>query len=53
MNSNINSYKTVVELKNIFKSAISLHYIDTKNNLTCENINSDFMKNQIREDFDI
>jgi len=53
VNSNINSYKTVIELKNIFKNDIILHYIDKKNNLNYENINSDFLKNQIGEDFEI
>jgi len=53
INSNINSYKTVLELKNIFKNDIILHYIDKKNNLSYENIDSDFLKDQIGEDFDI
>lgn len=53
INSNINSYKTVIELKNIFKNDIILHYIDKKNNLTYENIDSEFLKNQIGENFDI
>jgi len=53
INSNINSYKTVLELKKIFKNDIILHYIDKKNNLTYENIDSNFLKDQIGEDFDI
>jgi hypothetical protein len=53
INSNINSYKTVLELKNIFKNDIMLHYIDKKNNSTYGNIDSNFLKNKIGEDFDI
>jgi hypothetical protein len=51
--SDINSYKTVIELKNIFKDDIILHYIDKKNDLTYENIDSDFLKSQIGGYFEI
>jgi len=51
--SNINSYKTVIELKNIFKDDIILHYIDKKNDLTYENIDSDFLKSHIGGYFEI
>ena len=53
VDSNINSYKTVIALKNKFKDAIILHYINKKNNLTYENIDSTFLENEIGGYFDI
>lgn len=50
--SNINSYNTVLEIKSIFKDSIYLHFIDKRTNTFYQNIDGEFIKNKIGEDFD-
>lgn len=50
--SNINSYNTVLEIKSIFKNSINLHFIDKRTNTFYQNVDEEFVKNKIGEDFD-
>jgi UDP-N-acetylglucosamine kinase len=50
--SNTNSYNTVLEIKSIFKDSIYLHFIDKRTNTFYQNIDGEFIKNKIGEDFD-
>ena len=50
--SNINSYNTVLEIKSIFKDSINLHFIDKRTNTFYQNVDGEFVKNKIGEDFD-
>ena len=50
--SNINSYNTILEIKLIFKDSINLHFIDKRTNTFYQNIDGEFVKNKIGEDFD-
>lgn len=50
--SNINSYNTVLEIKSIFKDSIYLHFIDKRTNTFYQNVDGEFVKNKIGEDFD-
>lgn len=50
--SNINSYNTVLEIKSIFKNSINLHFIDKRTNTFYQNVDGEFVKNKIGEDFD-
>lgn len=51
--SNINSYKTVLEIKAIFKDRINLHFIDKRDGSFYENIDEKFIKNKIGDSFEI
>lgn len=51
--SNINSYHTILEIKDIFKERIVLNYIDKKENIIYSDIESIELKNKIGENFDI
>lgn len=50
--SNINSYNTILEIKLIFKDSINLHFIDKRTNTFYQNIDGEFVKNKIGENFD-
>ena len=50
--SNINSYSTVLEIKSTFKDSINLHFIDKRTNTFYQNVDGEFVKNKIGEDFD-
>lgn len=50
--SNINSYNTVLEIKSIFKNSINLHFIDKRTNTFYQDVDEEFVKNKIGEDFD-
>lgn len=50
--SNINSYNTVLEIKLIFKNSINLHFIDKRTNTFYQNVDEEFVKNKIGENFD-
>ena len=51
--SNENSYKTIIEIKNIFKDKVILNFFNKKDNTIYENIDSSFLKNLIGDNFDI
>lgn len=51
--SNINSYKTVLEIKTIFKEKINLSFIDKRDDSFYENIDEEFIKNTIGDSFEI
>ncbi len=51
--SNENSYKTILEIKNIFKDKVILNFFNKKDNTIYENIDSSFLKNLIGDNFDI
>lgn len=50
--SNINSYKTVLELKNIFDDKIILHYIDKKTDIIHKDITIEKLKKEVGVYFD-
>jgi len=52
VNSDINSYKTVLEIKKRFKNKINLHFFDKRNNKNYQNIEADFLENTIGEIYD-
>jgi len=51
--SNINSYKTVLEIKELFNEQINLRFFDNRNGNVYNNIEIDLLKNLIGENFDI
>ncbi len=51
--SNENSYKTIIEIKDIFKEKVILNFFNKKDNIIYENIDSNFLKNLIGDNFDI
>jgi hypothetical protein len=51
--SNENSYKTILEIKNIFKDKVILNFFNKKDNTIYENIDTNFLKNLIGDNFDI
>lgn len=51
--SNLNSYKTIIEIKNIFKEEVTLNFFDKINNKIYKDIDSDFLKSLIGDNFDI
>lgn len=51
--SNLNSYKTVLELKSLFGDKIVLNYIDKKNDILYKNIGINELKEKIGGNFDI
>lgn len=53
LRSNINSYKTVLEIKERFKNEVRLDFTDYRNGNVYENINSDSLKKLIGDNFDI
>ncbi|WP_121628481.1 zeta toxin family protein [Poseidonibacter antarcticus] len=50
--SNINSYNTVLEIKSIFKDSINLHLIDKRDDSFYKDIDNNFIKDKIGEDFE-
>ena len=51
--SNINSYKTVLEIKELFKKEVELTFFDNRNGNVYNNIEIDLLKSLIGENFDI
>ena len=51
--SNINSYKTVLEIKELFNEQINLRFFDKRNGHVYDNIKIDLLKSLIGENFDI
>ena len=51
--SNINSYKTVLEIKELFKEEVELTFFDNRNANVYNNIEIDLLKSLIGENFDI
>ncbi len=51
--SNLNSYKTVLEIKELFKKEVELTFFDKRNTNVYNNIEIDLLKNLIGENFDI
>lgn len=50
--SNIDSYKTVLEIKIIFKDKISLHFIDKRDDSFYKNVDEKFIKSKIGDCFE-
>lgn len=50
--SNINSYKTVIELKNLFREKIVLNYIDKRDDTLYKDVSIDELKQRIGGSFD-
>lgn len=50
--SNINSYKTVIELKNLFRDKIVLNYIDKRDDTLYKDVSIDELKQRIGGSFD-
>jgi len=53
LRSNINSYKTVLEIKELFKEEVKLTFFDKRNGNAYNNIKIDLLKSLIGENFDI
>jgi hypothetical protein len=51
--SNINSYKTVLEIKELFKEEVELTFFDNRNANVYNNIEIDLLQSLIGENFDI
>ena len=51
--SNLNSYKTVLEIKELFKEEVELTFFDNRNDNVYNNIKIDLLKSLIGENFDI
>ena len=51
--SNINSYKTVLEIKELFREQVTLNFFDKCDGNIYNNIETDFLKSRIGENFDI
>jgi len=51
--SNINSYKTVLEIKGLFEKEVELTFFDNRNGNVYNNIEIDLLKSLIGENFDI
>jgi len=51
--SNINSYKTVLEIKELFEKEVQLTFFDNRNGNVYNNIEIDLLKSLIGENFDI
>ena len=51
--SNINSYKTVLEIKKLFDKQINLRFFDNRNGNIYNNIKIDLLKSLLGENFDI
>ena len=52
LRSNSNSYKTVLTIKELFKEQVILNFFDKRENNIYNNIETDFLKNLIGDDFD-
>ncbi|MDQ7047861.1 MAG: zeta toxin family protein [Sulfurovum sp.] len=52
LRSDVNSYKTVLEIKERFKERVNLHFFDKRENKNYQNIEFDFLKNSIGEMYD-
>jgi len=50
--SNINSYKTVLEIKELFREKVELTFFDNRNGNVYNNIEIDFLKSLIRKNKD-
>jgi predicted kinase len=53
LRSNINSYKTVLEIKELFEKEVELTFFDKRNGNVYNNIEIDILKSLIGETFDI
>ena len=53
LRSNINSYKTILEIKELFKEEVELTFFDKRNANVYNNIEIDVLKSLIGENFDI
>ena len=53
LRSNENSYKTVLTIKDMFQDDVTLNFVDKRDNQIYNNIDSDFIKNAIGENFEI
>ncbi len=53
MRSNENSYKTVLEIKTIFKEKVTLNFIDRRDERYYEDIDEKLLKEKIGENFEI
>ena len=53
LRSNINSYRTVLAIKELFEEKVTLNFMDKREDDIYNNIETDFLKNMIGEDFDI
>ncbi len=51
--SNLNSYKTVLEIKELFAKEVELTFFDNRNDNVYNNIEIDLLKSLIGENFDI
>ncbi len=51
--SNINSYKTVMKMKEIFQDKVILDFSDLRHNEVYENISTNFLREKIGDSFDI
>jgi adenylate kinase family enzyme len=52
LRSDVNSYRTVLEIKEKFKERVNLHFFDKRKNKNYQNIEADFLKNSIGEIYD-
>ncbi|OQX76912.1 MAG: hypothetical protein B6D54_03015 [Epsilonproteobacteria bacterium 4484_65] len=50
--SNINSYKTVLEIKSFYKEKVILHFLDKRDDSVYANIDEAFLKEQIGANFE-
>ena len=53
MRSNENSYKTVLEIKTIFKEKVTLNFVDRRDECYYEDIDEKLLKEKIGENFEI
>jgi len=51
--SNVNSYKTVLEIKNLYKEKVILHFLDKRDDSVYTNIDETFLKERIGANFEI
>lgn len=51
--SNVNSYKTVLEIKNLYKEKVILHFLDKRDDSVYTNIDEAFLKERIGANFEI
>jgi hypothetical protein len=50
--SNSNSYKTVLEIKSLYKEKVILHFLDKRDDSVYTNIDEAFLKERIGENFE-
>lgn len=51
--TNVNSYKTVLEIKNLYKEKVILHFLDKRDDSVHTNIDEAFLKERIGANFEI